>query len=94
MSTSTSTTGFYELNKRWLQPLIAAVILLMAPVIMATVFGGPEIPLYMTAPLALAALVYAGVMARLTGTVAAKVAMFIASAIAAIAIGIAIAKWL
>lgn len=94
MSTRTSSTGFYELSKRWVQPLIAAVILLMALVITGTVFGGPVIPLYMTAPLALAALVYTGLMARLTNTVAAKVAMCIASATAAIAIGFAIAMWL
>ncbi|HCA5884921.1 TPA: hypothetical protein MXV08_004042 [Pseudomonas aeruginosa] len=93
MSTRTSTSGFYEQNKRWVQPLVAALILLMAPVIMGTVLGGPDIPLHMTAPIALAALVYTGLMARLTDTVAAKAAMFIASATAAIAIGIAIAMW-
>ncbi|NBA95248.1 hypothetical protein [Pseudomonas sp. R5(2019)] len=86
INTSKEKAGFFAENIRWIQPLIAAFILLAAPGI-ADQFGGFKIPVIVSGSFALLAIVYAGIMARLTDTLAAKIFIYVAIAAGAIALG-------
>jgi hypothetical protein len=85
--------GFFAENSRWIQPLVAAFILLVAPII-ADQFGGFKIPNIVTGSLAVVAVVFAGIMARLTDTLAAKIFMYLIIAAGAIALGVKLAQWI
>lgn len=91
IDTPKSNVGFFAENSRWIQPLIAAFILLVAPII-ADQFGGIIIPSIVTGSIALLALVYAGLMARLTDTLAAKIFMYIIIGAGAIVLGVKLAQ--
>ena len=84
--------GFFAENSRWIQPLIAAFILLVAP-IMADQFGGFKIPNIVTGSLAVVAMVFAGIMARMTATLAAKIFVCFIVAAGAIALGVIFTKF-
>lgn len=85
--------GFFAENSRWIQPLIAVLILLVAP-IMADQFGGFKIPNIVTDSLAVVAMVFAGIMARMTDTLAAKIFMWLIIAAGAIALGVKLAQFI
>jgi hypothetical protein len=72
-------SGFFSDNGGWIRPLAAAFILLIAPKLMQT-FGGSSsgflIPL--CSIIALIAVVYAGIRARMAETLLAKVVSHLA----------------
>lgn len=85
--------GFFAENSRWIRPLIAALILLAVPII-ADQFGGFKIPTVVTSSMAIVALVFAAIMARMTATLAAKVFMWIIMAAGVIALGVKLAQFI
>lgn len=93
IDTQKEKAGFLAENSRWIQPLIAAFILFVAPII-ADQFGGFKIPLMVTGSFALLALLCAGIMARLTDTLAAKIFMYLIISAGAIALGIVLARFI
>lgn len=93
IDTQSEKTGFFAENSRWIQPLIAAFIFLVAP-IMADQFGGVKIPNVVTGLLAVLAVIFAGIMARMTDTLSAKIFTYVVIAAGAIALGIKFAQWI
>jgi uncharacterized membrane protein YccC len=84
--------GFFAENSRWIQPLIVAFIFLVAPNL-ADQYGGFKINIIVTGSLAVAAMVFAGIMARMTDTLAAKIFMWLIVATGAIALGVKFAQY-
>ncbi|KPG82274.1 hypothetical protein [Pseudomonas sp. RIT-PI-o] len=86
-------SGFFAENIRWVRPLIIALILQVVPGI-ADQLGGIKMPSAVFLLLGLLAMVYAGIMARLTDTLAAKIFTYIVIAAAVIVLGVKLAQYI
>lgn len=85
-------SGFLTENIRWVRPLIIAFILQVVPSV-ADLLSGIKIPSDVFVVLGLLALVYAGIMARLTDTLAAKIFTYVVMAAAVIVLVMKLAQF-